>query len=164
MHYSKSDFMRVCDLLDQNNVFPELEVQSKQELISILVDTLNHHVSEELTDRAREAVMNREDIMSTGVGRGLAIPHGKTTGLDRSYAAFARLVTPIEYGAIDGEPVKMVFLLVGPEAQNSLHIKMLSRVSRLLNNQSFREKLENANNTEKILEAFRNEEEQFIKV
>ncbi len=156
--------MRVYDLLDHNNVFPDLNVSSKPELISKLVDTLKLHVTDEITERAREAVLTREEIMSTGVGRGLAIPHGKAAGLDRSYAAFACLSTPIEYGAIDGEPVSMVFLLVGPEAQNSLHIKMLSRVSRLLNNQSFREKLEQSKTKDEILEAFRSEEEQFIKV
>lgn len=156
--------MRVYDLLDHNNVFPDLNVSSKPELISKLVDTLRMHVTDEITERAREAVLTREEIMSTGVGRGLAIPHGKAAGLDRSYAAFACLSSPIEYGAIDGEPVSMVFLLVGPEAQNSLHIKMLSRVSRLLNNQSFREKLEQSNTQDEILEAFRSEEEQFIKV
>lgn len=156
--------MRVCDLLDQNTVLPELKVDSKPELITKLVDTLRTHLTDEVAERAREAVINREEIMSTGVGRGLAIPHGKATGLDRSYAAFARLETPIEYGAIDGEPVHMVFLLVGPEAQNSLHIKMLSRVSRLLNNQTFREKLEKSKTKEQILETFKSEEEQFIKV
>lgn len=156
--------MKISELLDQHNVLPDIEVGSKQEAIGRLIDALSHQLDEVSLTNAREAVMERENIMSTGVGKGLAIPHGKAKGLDRSYASFARLKTPVDFGSIDDQPVSMIFLLIGPETQNSLHIKMLSRVSRLMNSSSFRERLMKCEDRESIIQVFRNEEDQFVRI
>ena len=114
-------------------------------------------IDEEL-ENIRTAVFEREAIMSTGVGKGLAIPHGKVKNLARTLASFAILQNPIDYKAIDDVPVNMVFLMVAPEAQNSVHIKLLSRISRMLNNQDFRDRLEQAGDKDKIVEVFQEEE------
>ncbi|MEX1137514.1 MAG: PTS sugar transporter subunit IIA [Balneolales bacterium] len=156
--------MRIHDLLDDENILPQLRVSSKQEAIKSLIQTLSMDINSNAKESCVKAVLERESIMSTGVGKGLAIPHGKARGLDKTYAAFAKLDPPIDYDAIDGEPVQLIFLLVGPETQNSLHIKMLSRISRLLNSASFREKLIESSTSHGIREAFRLEEEQFIRI
>lgn len=150
--------MNIFSLLNTQTVFPNLEAESKAEILDALVSSLKGKISEQKVEDIREAVIEREKIMSTGVGKGLAIPHGKTTGIGETYAAFAILKNPIDYEAIDGEPVNMVFMLAGPQSSNSLHIKMLSRISRLMNNGDFRERLLECSSAEEIIEQFKKEE------
>ncbi len=156
--------MKISDLLDSSNVLPDLTSSSKEEAIINLVDTLSHKLDGETIASVRLAVLERENIMSTGVGKGLAIPHGKSRQLTETYAAFGKLRKPVEYDSIDGEPVTILFLLVGPESQNSIHIKMLSRISRLLNSSSFREKLLESTDAQMIIELFQSEEEHFVRI
>ncbi|MDI6401706.1 PTS sugar transporter subunit IIA [Balneolaceae bacterium ANBcel3] len=156
--------MKISDLLDTTNVIPDMVASNKNDAIRKLVDTLSSRLDEKSLEMVRTAVMERESIMSTGVGKGLAIPHGKASCLENTYAAYARLVKPVDYEAIDDEPVRILFLLVGPESQNSIHIKMLSRISRLLNSSSFREKLQENDSVEEIIELFRIEEAHFIRI
>ena len=150
--------MNIFSLLDPQSVLPNLEVNNKAEILQRLVSSLEGKVSAEESEKILEAVKEREEIMSTGVGKGLAIPHGKTAAIEQTYAAFAVLKEPVEYEAIDHKPVKMVFLLAGPQSSNSLHIKMLSRISRLMNNSDFRNRLLECTSAEEIIEQFKDEE------
>lgn len=150
--------MNIISLLDSTTVLPDLKASSKKEVLNELISSLSSKVSDEELDAIRKAVFEREEIMSTGVGKGLAIPHGKAGEITDNYAAFASLSTPVDYNAIDGEPVRMVFLLVGPKSSNSFHIKMLSRISRLMNNSEFRKELNECTTAEEILTVFEKEE------
>jgi fructose-specific phosphotransferase system IIA component len=155
--------MNLFSLLDQNTVLPNFVVGSKEELINVLVDALEEQVeSKEKLEEVRHAVLEREEIMSTGVGKALAIPHAKTKAVDENLAAFALLKEPLDFDSIDNQPVKLVFLLVGPESNNSQHIKLLSRISRLMNSSSFREKILDCTTSEEILKAFQDEEEKYF--
>ena len=156
--------MKISDLLDSTNVIPDLAAASKEDAILNLANTLSAWLDDETLAAVKKAVMERESIMSTGVGKGLAIPHGKCRKLTQTYAAFGKLQEPIEYNAIDGEPVSILFLLVGPESQNSVHIKMLSRISRLLNSAAFRDKLLESSDSRNIIELFQAEEEHFVRI
>ena len=100
--------------------------------------------------------------MNQGVGKGLAIPHCKTKAVDRNYAAFARLESPLDFNSIDNEPVQIIFLLVGPDSNHSQHIKLLSRVSRLMNSTSFHAKILKSDTSKIIIEAFQEEEEKYF--
>ena len=150
--------MNIFSLLNTDTVLPNLEAQDKAEILEKMVASLENKVPEGELEKIRHAVIEREKIMSTGVGKGLAIPHGKTAGIEQTYAAFAILRDPVDYDAIDDQPVDMVFLLVGPQSSNSLHIKMLSRISRLMNNSEFRERLRECSTSEEIIEQFKKEE------
>lgn len=152
----------IISLLNERNVFANLEADNKEDVLATLIQSFEDDVEEAELEAIRTAVFEREKIMSTGVGKGLAIPHGKAAGIKNNYAAFALLQTPIEYEAIDGKPVEMIFLLVGPKSSNSLHIKMLSRISRLMNNNSFRDKLKACNSSEEIVGVFKKEEEVYF--
>lgn len=155
--------MNLFSLLDKVTVLPNFEGDSKKELINALVDTLKDKLeSAKQLEEVRTAVFERESIMSTGVGKGLAIPHAKTQAVDENLAAFALLKEPLNFDSIDNEPVRLVFLLVGPETNNSQHIKLLSRISRLMNSGSFREKILDCTTTEEILTAFQDEEEKYF--
>lgn len=151
--------MNIISLLDSSTVIPDLKASSKEEVLNELISSLSSKVGKEELEAIQRAVFEREKIMSTGVGKGLAIPHGKASGIKDNYAAFALLSSPVEYEAIDGQPVTMVFLLVGPQSSNSFHIKMLSRISRLMNNSEFRMELNDCKTAEEILDIFRREEE-----
>ncbi|MAO64185.1 MAG: hypothetical protein CL666_04230 [Balneola sp.] len=155
--------MNLFSLLDKVTVLPNFVVGSKKELINALVDSLEEKMeSAEQLEEVRKAVFERESIMSTGVGKGLAIPHAKTPAVNENLAAFALLKEPLNFDSIDKEPVRLVFLLVGPETNNSQHIKLLSRISRLMNSGSFREKILDCSSTEEILTAFQDEEEKYF--
>ena len=102
--------------------------------------------------------------MSTGVGKGFAIPHGKTNAVNEIIAAFGKTKRDVEYDALDGQPVHLVFLLVGKDNLVSTHIKLLSRISRMMNKDEFRQKLIDANNNDEIYEIFKQEEENYFEV
>lgn len=131
-------------------------------MISALVDLFKGDERVKDLDQMREAVLEREKIMSTGVGHGFAIPHAKTDAVSEMIAGFGKLPDPIEFEALDGQPVNLVFLLVGEENAVGKHIKMLSRVSRLMNKESFREKLADAVNEGDIYKIFEEEEKDFL--
>lgn len=150
--------MNIFSLLSSQTILPNLQANDKEEVLEKMISSLEDEVSDGEIEKIRDAVFEREKIMSTGVGKGLAIPHGKASGIEQTYAAFAILDEPVDYQAIDNEPVNMVFLLVGPQASNSLHIKMLSRISRLMNNSAFRERLRKSSSAEEIIEQFKEEE------
>jgi fructose-specific phosphotransferase system IIA component len=150
--------MRISDFLSSANVFPRLQVSDKEEAIRMLSASIARRTPGTSAETLFQAVMDRERIMSTGVGKGLAIPHGKVNGLETSEMAFARLVDPIDYGSIDQAPVSLVFLVVGPDSQSSQHIRLLSRISRLMNNDAFRNALSACSTADEILAHFRQEE------
>jgi len=144
----------IHDLLTPDTVEVGLPGESKDEVINHLIDLLAGHRAIRDLDELREAIFDRERIMSTGVGKGLALPHAKTPAVRESIAAFAVTKSPIEFGSIDNAPVRLIFLLVGTEAAKSEHIKILSRVSRLMNRDQFRNRLLQAPDKFKILTVF----------
>lgn len=150
--------MRISEFLNSSNVFPSLKVTNKEDAIRFLAESIASRHPEADPVALLRAVMERERVMSTGVGKGLAIPHGKVNGLESSQMAYAKLETPIEYGSIDQTPVSQLFLVVGPESQSSTHIRLLSRISRLMNNDVFRLELLECATIDEILAKFQSEE------
>ncbi len=150
--------MRITDYLHESFVSESLHGKSKSEIIDEMLGLIKS--SERITDfeKVRRAVFEREQIMSTGVGNGFAIPHGKTDGVTDIVAGFGITERAIEYDALDNKPVRLVFILVGRDNMVGSHIKLLSRVSRLMNNESFRNKLLTLKSPEEIIKAFREEE------
>jgi nitrogen PTS system EIIA component len=132
--------MDLGDLIKPEGVIASLKAKSKKQVLH----DLSQKASEltELDDRVIfETLLQRERLGSTGLGRGIAIPHGKPPGLNRITCLFARLETPIDFDATDGEPVELVFLLLAPEDAGADHLKALARISRLLRDPLAIEKL-----------------------
>jgi mannitol/fructose-specific phosphotransferase system IIA component (Ntr-type) len=115
-------------------------------------------------NRVREAIFDREKIMSTGVGNGFAIPHGKTDAVTDIVAAFAVTAEDIDYESLDEKPVRLVFLLVGKDNMVGPHIKLLSRISRLMNKEEFRRRLLEVSTPREIIDMFRQEEASYFEV
>ena len=141
--------MQIADLLSPEGVFAALKVQGKKQLIQELAARAAPlvHVPER---RVYETLNERERLGTTGVGQGIAIPHGRLVDLEKIVGVFARLETPIEYDAVDKQPIDLVFMLLAPEGAGADHLKALARVSRLLRNQSACEKLRAAKSAEAL--------------
>jgi fructose-specific phosphotransferase system IIA component len=156
--------MKISDILQEDLVAPDLPGSSKEEVINQLVDIVGKSNKVKDKEKVREAIFEREKIMSTGVGKGFAIPHGKTDAVTDIVAAFAVTREPIHYQSLDAEPVRLVFLLVGRDNLVGPHIKLLSRISRLMSKDEFRKKLLEAQTPQEIVKIFKVEESTYLDV
>lgn len=150
--------MKISDILNEKVISVDLKCSDKDDAINKMVDLASNSGLMTDINKVRECVFEREKLVSTGVGKGFAIPHGKTDEIKDIVAAFAVLKDPIDFDSIDLEPVQFIFLIVGKESLLNAHIKLLSRISRLMNKDEFREKLEEAKSSEDVLKIFRDEE------
>lgn len=150
--------MNISEILDEKVIRVDLECKDKDEAINKMIDLASHSGLMIDKEKVRQCVFQREELVSTGVGKGFAIPHGKTDEIKDIVAAFAVLKDPIDFDSIDLEPVRFIFLIVGKESLLNAHIKLLSRISRLMNKDEFRNKLEEAKSNEEVLKLFREEE------
>ncbi len=141
--------MEIADLLTPNSIIPTLRVGSKkqalQELARFAAGLTGQH---ERT--IFEVLLERERLGTTGVGAGVAIPHGKLAGLKRLYGVFARVDTPVDFESVDEQPVDLIFLLLAPETAGADHLKALARVSRLLRDREMCEKLRGSDTSDAL--------------
>ncbi len=141
--------MEIADLLSLDGVADALKAASKKQALQELSAIAAAQTAQD--ERAiLDVLLARERLGSTGVGRGVAIPHGKLAGLARISAAFARLREPIEFDAVDGRPVDLVCLLLAPESAGSDHLKALALVSRLLRDERVCARLRGADSAEAL--------------
>lgn len=154
--------MKISDLISGGKIIPELKGTTKEEIINELINLFVNDKNVVDIEQIRLAVLEREKIMSTGVGKGFAIPHAKTNAVNDIIAAFGKLKEPIDFDSLDKEPVNLVMMLVAKENQVGPHIKLLSRISRMINNDDFREALIAAHSESEILSVFEEEEKKYI--
>lgn len=152
--------MRLTDTLKLQNVKVPLLALNKTDAIRELIDTLQ--ASGDVTDSARvlEAVLEREATRTTGIGYGLAIPHGRTAGAKSLTMALGRCAGPIDFQAIDGRPVSIVWLLVSPPDRSVAHIATLARITRLMMNDRFRSEMNKASTADDVLKLISAQEDQ----
>jgi PTS system nitrogen regulatory IIA component len=132
--------MPLSDLLPQDAVLPALKVNSKKQALQEIAGhaaALTGVGEREIFD----TLLQRERLGSTGVGNGIAIPHGKLSKFNRIFGLFARLERPIDYEALDGQPVDLIFLLLAPESAGADHLRALSRIARMLRDPTIVQKL-----------------------
>ena len=141
--------MEINDLISLEGIVANLRATSKKQALQDLARRAADVTGE--PERAIfEVLIERERLGTTGVGNGIAIPHGKLPGLDKLYGLFARLDTPIDFDAIDEQPVDLICLLLAPESAGADHLKALARVSRLLRDRSICDKLRGSDTAEAI--------------
>jgi len=132
--------MDLSDLVTPQAILPALKANSKKQVLQAIAEKAAALTGVEERD-IFETLVKREKLGSTGVGGGIAIPHGKLAKLDRIFGLFARLPKPIDFEALDETPVDLIFLLLAPESAGADHLKALARISRLLREPSTIEKL-----------------------
>lgn len=154
--------MKIHELLSPEVIRIPLQSTEKHGIIAELIDIL--FSANQLKDKnvALEAVLEREKIMSTGIGEGVAIPHAKTPAVDKLVAAFGITKENVDFQAIDEKPVRLVFLLVGPIDPTGPHLQALSRISRLMHQSELRQKLIGARTSQEVLTAIAQEEQKYL--
>jgi nitrogen PTS system EIIA component len=141
--------MLLTDLVAANAIIPALKVNSKKQAIQELAARAAQLIGQ--SERAIfDVLMQREKLGSTGVGNGIAIPHGKLPHLNRLFGLFARLDRPVEFETLDGLPVDLIFVLLAPETAGADHLKALARVARLLRDPEMAMKLRQSRDAEAI--------------
>ena len=141
--------MSLTDLIAPNAVVPALKVTSKKQAIQELAGQaaqLTGHSERTIA----EILLQREKLGSTGVGNGIAIPHGKLPKLAKLFGLFARLERPVDFESLDGQPVDLVFLLLAPETAGADHLKALARIARLLRDPDIAAKLRESHDAEAL--------------
>jgi PTS system nitrogen regulatory IIA component len=141
--------MEITDLITPAAVIPNLRATSKKQALQDLAKKAAEITG--LHERAIfDVLLERERLGTTGVGNGIAIPHGKLPSMDKLYGLFARLEKPIAFESIDEQPVDLIFLLLAPESAGADHLKALARVSRLLRDKGVCEKLRGTDNADAL--------------
>ena len=145
--------MRLTEILKVENIKVPLEAKTKADAIAELVNVLA--ASGEVTDAKKvlDSVLERESTRTTGIGNGLAIPHGKCAGAAHLVMAIGRPATPIDFQSIDGRPVNLIWLLASPPDQTGPHIHALARISRLMTIDRFRQALVAAQTSQQLFDA-----------
>lgn len=140
----------LTELLTPARIKIPLSAASKDDILRELVELLKQEKPEVDTTEVLEAVRQREQVLSTGIGNGVAIPHGKTSAVDSLVLTAGVAPEGADFEALDGQPVHLFFLLVGPESAAGDHVKALSRIARLLQRTSFRSRLTAASSAEEF--------------
>src|SRR5687768_11195686 len=141
--------MNIQDLLTSESIIPKLRASGKKQALQELARraaTITQLPERQIFD----VLLERERLGTTGVGGGIAIPHGRLPKLDQIFGLFARLEQPIDFEAIDEQPVDLIFLLLAPEAAGADHLKALARVSRLMRDRIMTEKLRGSDNRDAL--------------
>ena len=141
--------MEITDLIKPESIVGDLKATSKKQVLQDLARKAAD-ISGLHERTIFDILMERERLGTTGVGNGIAIPHGKLASLDRLYGVFARLDVAVNFHAIDDQPVDLIFVLLAPELAGADHLKALARISRLLRNKSICEKLRGTNSPDAL--------------
>jgi PTS system nitrogen regulatory IIA component len=150
--------MKIMDILAKDAVVLNLGVRTKREVLAEMAAALAKVEPQIEAERLLEVLLEREALQSTGIGEGVAIPHGKLAGLDRLVATFARSHEGIDFESIDGQPTHHFFLLVVPEHSGGQYLKALARISRFFRDPVFRQKLSEGETLEDLIRAVEEED------
>lgn len=148
--------MKICDILKEALIVPHLLAQDKEGVLQEMAQHLEAH-AKEVALHAQEictALITREQLGSTGVGEGVAIPHAKIPGIQNLIACFGRAPVGVAFDAIDYQPVHLIFVLLVPENSAGAHLKALARISRLLKSSEFRQRLLSTDGSQQIYDTF----------
>jgi PTS system nitrogen regulatory IIA component len=153
--------MKIVDILSEQLVIPELQGTSKDAVLQELAQHLSRVHPEINAKQLVDVLWERERLGSTAIGDGIAIPHAKLPGLRSVLAAFGRHRRGVDFQSLDGNPTRIFFLLVAPEDSVGQHLKALARVSRLLKDASFRDRLVSADGRSQLYDCIQQEDEKY---
>ena len=154
------DNMKICDVLDRNSILADLKARNKKGILEELVIPVAEIAGVSQKDLTK-VLMERERLGSTGIGGGIGIPHGKMKNLESLVLGFGLSRKGVEFESLDGQPTHIFFLLVTPENSTGLHLKLLARISRILKNDPFKNRLLEAADSDEILGIIKEEDEEF---
>jgi nitrogen PTS system EIIA component len=153
--------MKITDILSPDMVLPDLNGTTKPDVLNELAKALASRYKEISLSELMAVLAERERLGSTAIGDGIAIPHGKLKGVKKITGAFGRHTVGVDFDSLDGNPSQLFFVLLAPEDSASLHLKALARVSRLLKDNSFREHLLAAKNSDELYRLIKEEDNKY---
>jgi PTS system nitrogen regulatory IIA component len=153
--------MKIMEILVEDAVILDVESKEKPAILEQLAGALAAAEPGIEADRLLQVLVERESLQSTGIGDGVAIPHGKLPGLPRLLASFARSREGVDFDSIDGQLTHLFFLLVVPEHSGGMHLKALARISRFFRDAAFRKALMEAETREDVIRAIEEEDAKF---
>ena len=140
----------LLDIIGKDHILPDLKATSKKEVLEELVDTITPQGLKERKENIHAIILERENLGSTGIGEGIAIPHGKLKDLKKIEVCFGRSSQGIPYDTADGKPVHLFFMMLAPEKAAGQYLQILARLSRFLKNENNRSLLMNADNIDTV--------------
>ncbi len=153
--------MKITDILDESSIIQDLRSTTKKGILEELSSVLVERGKLPDRDEVVEVLLEREKLGSTGIGDGIAIPHGKMKGIKELVTSFGRSIAGVDFESIDNKPTHLFFLLVAPENSAGIHLKALARISRLLKDSSFRKRLMEAKDRGDLFRVIAEEDEKF---
>ena len=133
--------MKLPEIIEEDYIIPELKAKDKRGVLEELAEVISNH--EPSIDKAAlvKVLVERERLGSTGIGDGVAIPHGKMNGVRHPIISFGRSKQGLDFDSMDGQPAYLFFLLIAPEDSSGIHLQVLARIAKILKNRAFRQKL-----------------------
>jgi PTS system nitrogen regulatory IIA component len=153
--------MKITDILDEASIIPDLHSISKKGILEELSNALVQRGKLSDRDKVVEVLLEREKLGSTGIGDGIAIPHGKMKEIKGLVTSFGRSIQGVNFESIDNKPTHLFFLLIAPENSAGIHLTALARISRLLKDPSFRNRLMEAKDRHDLFGIITEEDEKF---
>ncbi len=153
--------MKILDILDKECIIAELRSRTKREVLEELTGALLNFKANLDKEALVEILLERERLGSTGIGDGIAIPHGKVQDLDELVLSFGRSTQGIEFDSMDGRPTHLFFLLIAPENSTGIHLRALAKITGLLRSAHFRQRLMESGTREEIFQVIREEDKEF---
>jgi len=153
--------MRLSEILEAKNIIPDLKARDKNKALEELAETISRSRPSVDKNALVKVLLERERLGSTGIGDGVAIPHGKFHGINEPIISFGRSIKGLDFESMDGQPVFLFFLLVAPENSASVHLKALARIAKILKNSSFRKMLMEIPTKEELYKTIIQNDEEF---
>ncbi|HEU5361054.1 MAG TPA: PTS sugar transporter subunit IIA [Candidatus Deferrimicrobiaceae bacterium] len=150
--------MKIQDIVSPEAILDDLHAETKEGILRELSEVIAKNVPKLSADTLTAILMERESLGSTGIGDGVAIPHGKVNGIERLVAAFGRSRNGVQFHSLDGKPAHLFFLIVAPEYSAGMHLKALARISRLLKDERVRRSLLEAADADELRRILREED------
>ena len=152
--------MKICDVLQKKAIIADLNAQNKKGILEELVEPVAQITGVNQEDLVK-VLMERERLGSTGIGGGIGIPHGKMKSLESLILGIGLSRKGVDFESLDNKPAHIFFLLITPENSTGLHLKLLARISRILKNEPFKDRLLGASDQDEILSFIKEEDEEF---
>jgi PTS system nitrogen regulatory IIA component len=145
--------MQLSEIIDDNCIIPDLKARDKKGVLEELAEVLSNHDLSIDREALVKVLVEREHLGSTGIGDGVAIPHGKLDGVERPVISFGRSKDGLDFDSMDGQPACLFFLLVAPENSSGVHLQVLAKIAKMLKNSAFRKKLMEASTAAELYQA-----------
>ena len=153
--------MKIVDLIQRDRVVPHLKGRTKPQILKELADNLVAQRPELDREQVARVLIEREELASTAIGEGVAIPHGKLAGVHEIVACLGRVRGGVDFDSMDGQPTYLFFVLVAPENSTGQHLKALARISRLFKDADFRERLLEAGDADAMYQTLAEEDSRY---